>query len=151
MKGWGGYANPQLSPMGVGILNLTRFCLNHVFGIISEAFSQLKGTDYVVTIWERGRMQAGVPVCILDFIKLWLICFTVLGIVREAFSQLMGIESAIESRGEAEKFAKVKQDLWVAVTALKQAVGLEHRIPLGTMWMWKPSGNQNDTIRHHAD
>jgi len=53
------------------------------------------------------------------------------GIVREAFSQLMGIESAIESRGEAEKFAKVKQDLWVAVTALKQAVGLEHRIPLG--------------------
>jgi len=51
-------------------------------------------------------------------------------IVRESFSQLKGIEAAIESRAAAEAAARARQDLWVAVSALKAAIGDENRIPL---------------------
>jgi len=53
------------------------------------------------------------------------------GLVRDAFNQLKGIESAIDARAGAELAARARQDLWVAVAALKAAVGVQHRVPLG--------------------
>jgi len=52
-------------------------------------------------------------------------------LVRDAFNQLKGIESAIDARAGAELAARARQDLWVAVAALKAAVGVQHRVPLG--------------------
>jgi len=52
-------------------------------------------------------------------------------LVRDAFNQLKGIESAIDARAGAELAARARQDLWVAVAALKAAIGVQHRIPLG--------------------
>jgi len=51
--------------------------------------------------------------------------------VRDAFNQLKGIECAIDDRAASEMAARARQDLWVAVAALKAAVGVQHRIPLG--------------------
>jgi len=50
--------------------------------------------------------------------------------VRDAFNQLKGIESAIDARVSTEVAARSRQDLWVAVAALKAAIGVEHRVPL---------------------
>lgn len=52
-------------------------------------------------------------------------------LVREAFNQLKGIESALDARAGTEVAARAKQNLWIAVAALKAAVGREHRVPLG--------------------
>lgn len=52
-------------------------------------------------------------------------------LVREAFNQLKGIESALDARAGTEIAARAKQNLWIAVAALKAAVGMEHRVPLG--------------------
>jgi len=52
-------------------------------------------------------------------------------LVREAFNQLKGIEAAIDARAGTEVGARAKQNLWIAVAALKAAVGMEHRVPLG--------------------
>merc|ERR1712212_261673 len=52
-------------------------------------------------------------------------------LVREAFNQLKRIESALDARAGTEIAARAKQNLWIAVAALKAAVGMEHRVPLG--------------------
>lgn len=52
-------------------------------------------------------------------------------LVREAFNQLKGIEAAIDARAGTEVAARARQNLWIAVSALKVAVGMEHRVPLG--------------------
>jgi len=52
-------------------------------------------------------------------------------LVREAFNQLKGIEAALDARAGTEVAARARQNLWIAVAALRAAVGMEHRVPLG--------------------